>query len=719
MPLTLDEIKQKHDKAFNSGQITRERGADDLVFYWITQWDDNSLAETQLGYRGEFDILRKAGRGIMSDLASNPVQVDFEPIDEDRDDSADLLDGLYRSDDNRNSSIESYGNASQEAIVCGIGAWELYTEYASSRGGNLNQVIKRRPIWEANNTCYFDPNAKMLDKSDGNYASILFAYSEDGYKELTKELTGEELEKINWENFKSPEISYVFPWVGGEGRKIYVATFYHREKVKDKILTMTNPMGQSVQLLESALSDVMDDMLDTGFSIENEKEIERWEVRKYIASGKEILNGDYDEETDERMGEVIAGENIPVVPTYGEHAYVEGEEHYEGVTRLAKDPQRLRNFCMSYLSDILSRSPREKPIFFQEQIAGHENMYEQTGSENNFPYVLMNRKAEGQDLPPGPVGVLPAPNIPPALGPLIDLTRQAVEDVANPGTPQDISDPAISGKAVLALQARLDMQSMIYQENLKHAKRRDGEIYASMAAEIYDVPRNAKITMPDGTRKDAQIMETVIDAETGDIVTLNDISNVEFEVYSKIGASYSSQKEQTLDRIEKLLQGINPADPKYNLLLLQYLSLMDGTDFDSVRDYVKEEQLMLGFRKPETPEEEKVVADRAERGQEPGADMVLAMAEQLKGQAANKEADLKQVDVRLKAENERMKREIEVFRAQTDRIDTQVDAQESGANIDMKRVDTFGKQLDNQGKIIELRKPGNMSNDELYQQIAG
>jgi hypothetical protein len=531
------------------------------------------------------------------------------------------------------------------------------------------------------------------------------------------ELTGEDVKTIDWESFKSPEISYVFPWVGGEGRKIYITEFYHREKVTDKILTMTNPMGQSVQLLESSLADVMDEMLDTGFEVANEKEIERWEVTKYIASGKEILNGEEDPETSERMGEVIAGENIPVVPTFGERSYVEGEEHYEGVTRLAKDPQRLRNFCMSYLSDILSRSPREKPIFFREQIAGYEDMYEQSGSENNFPYVLQNRKAEGEDLPIGMVGTLPAPNIPPALGPLIDLTRQAVEDVANPGTPQDISDPAISGKAVLALQARLDMQSMIYQENLKHAKRRDGEIYASMAAEIYDVPRKVKITMPDGTRKDAQIMETVVDNETGEIVTLNDINNVEFSVYSKIGASYSSQKEQTLDRIEKLLQGINPQDPKYNLLLLQYMSLMDGTDFDSIREYVNDEQLMLGFRKPETPEEEKMIADAAQKGQEPSAEMVLAQGEAMKGQASLMEAETRRFVAQSEAQNKQGKLGVDVFEAQTDRMDTQVDAQKAGADIDFKRVDTFGKQLDNQAKVIELRKPEHMSVDELYQQI--
>ena len=533
MALELEEIKRLHDKAYQSGQVTRERAADDLVFYWITHWDDNVLQETQLAYRGEFDILRKAGRGILADLASNPVQVDFEPIDEDRDDAADVLDGLYRSDDNRNTSIEAFVNAQQEAVVCGMGAWLLYTDYATNRAGDDNQVIKRKPIFEANNTCYFDPNAKMLDKSDAKYVSVLKAYSEDGYLDLIEDLTGERPSSVDHGSFKHPEQSYVFPWIGGEGKKIYVAEFYHKKKVKEKILTLRNPFGQTSVLKESELEDIMDEMLDTGYSIESEKTVDVWQITKYVCSGAEVLATD-----------VLAGNRLPVIPVYGEHSYVEGEEHYEGVTRLAKDPQRLRNFQMSYLADIVSRSPRPKPIFLQEQIAGFENMYEESGSENNYPYLLQNRKSgDGTDLPIGPIAQMPEQPIPSALVASIQLSRQAVEDVANPGIPQDIADPDLSGKAVLALQARLDMQSMVYQDHMKHAKRYDGEVYASMASEVYDVPRNIKMTLPDGTRKNAKIMETVIDNETGEIVVLNDLNNVEFEVYSKIGASYSSQKD--------------------------------------------------------------------------------------------------------------------------------------------------------------------------------
>lgn len=707
MPLDLEELKKLHDKAFIYSQVTRERAANDMIFYYITQWDDAILSESQLAYRGEFNILRKAGRDILSDLASNPVQVDFEPLDDTREDAADILDGLYRTDDNKNTSIEAQNTASTESVVCGFGAWELCTEYQSMRSGSDKQIIKRKPIHEANNVVFFDPNAKLLDKSDAMYCSVLECFSEDGYKGLVEDLTGEEDPDMS--SFSSPEQSYVFPWVMSGGKKIYVVKFYHKKKVKDKILTMTDAFQQTIQVYEKELADVMDELLASGYEIIAEKEIERWRVTRYVASGSEILSED-----------IIAGENIPVIPVYGERAIIEGEEHYEGVTKLAKDPSRLRNFQMSYLTDIVSRSPRQKPIFLPEQVMGFENMYSLTGSENNYPYVLQNRKTpDGETLPIGPIATLPAQEMPNALIQSIALSREAVTDVADPGVPQDVADVDLSGKAVLALQAKLDKQSQIYQDNLKHAKRRDGEVYASMASEVYDTPRKTKVTQPDGTRKDITLMETIIDPETGDVVTINDISNAEFEVSSTIGPSYKSQRDQTIDRLTSLIETLQAGDPLREIMMLKLLKLMDGVDFDDIRDYANKQLVIRGIKEPETPEEEAALQAATESADEPSAEMVLAQAEMLKGQAALAKEQRENTKMGIEAKLKEMGIQVDTFNAQTKRMDTQVDAQEVGANIDMKRVDTFGKKLDNTQKIIDLKNFKNMSDDELFQHAAG
>ena len=203
--MDLKQIKSNFDKDYTANQTTRSNAADDLVFYWITQWDDELLSNTPLQYRGQFDILRKAGRQILADLRANPVQPEFHPKDESRDDGAEIIDGLYRACDRKLSSQEAYNMASQDAVVCGYGAWELYTEYVSNQVGDMNQVILRDFIPEANNTVFWDANAKALDKSDAMRCTILRAYTPDGYKDLVEDLTGERPENIPG-NFGSPAI---------------------------------------------------------------------------------------------------------------------------------------------------------------------------------------------------------------------------------------------------------------------------------------------------------------------------------------------------------------------------------------------------------------------------------------------------------------------------------------------------------------------------------
>jgi len=393
---------------------------------------------------------------------------------------------------------------------------------------------------------------------------------------------------------------------------------------------MADPFGEIITLRNDKLVDVLDEMDESGFEEVDTKEVEVYRVTKYVASGERILSKD-----------VIAGEHIPVIPMYGEYSYVEGEPHYEGIVRPAKDPQRLRNFAMSYLGDMMSRSPRPKPIYWQEQIAGFEDMYQ---GDVDYPYLKMNRKApDGSDLPIGPVAISPDQTIPQSLAATIDLTRQAVEDVASAGLPAEMSDPGvqIAHKTVAAFQKRLDMQSMVFQLHLQFAKRREGQVYASMASEIYDVPRKVVLTKPDGSRTDGEVMQSIFDEEKGENVILNDLNNQEFNVFSKIGPSYASQKEQTIEQMTVMIQGMMPGDPVRRALELKVLTLMDGVEFDDIKSYANKELVMSGFKEPETDEEKQMLQQAQQQPEEPSAEMVLAQGEMLKGRRPKKRIRLK------------------------------------------------------------------------------
>ena len=681
--MELKELKEKHDKAYEKGQVVRERASNDMLFYWVTQWDDNLSSDVELSYRGEFNIIRKAGRQITSDLNNNPVQVKFDSKDEEKEENADIIEGIYRASDRENDSIESYSNAQNETVVCGVGAWVLYTDYESDRNGSFKQKVKRRPIYEANANVFWDSNAKKLDKSDADYVSILHAYSEEGYKNLVKALTGEEIDNINPSSFATPDNDYFFQWIESYN-KIYVVEFYEKTLISDVLYKIESPYGEEIQYRESDFEQPIEELVNAGYEILEEKKIKRWEVKQYIASGEKIL-----------CESVIYGQNIPVVPVYGERSYIDGEEWYEGITRLAKDPQRLRNFQLSYLADITSRSPRNKPIFTKEQIAGYEWMYNVSGAENNFPYYLINSTTHnGEPLPLQP-SMMPDQQIPPSLSASIDLSRQAVEDVANPGLPQNIADPDLSGKAVIALQNRMDMQSMIYQNNVKHAKRRDGEIFVGMICEMYDTPVNINIELPDGRRKKVKLMDFVLDQETGIYKTINDIYCQEFDVFADIGPSYTSQKQETIEKISEMI-GILPAgDPTRDLLINKLLSMMSGTDFSDEREYFKNKLIIQGVKKPETEEEIRML-EEVQQAQAQQEDPAMMVAE------AEAEARLMEGQAALQGkQNDAIENEIKMYKAQTERDKLMINAAEAGVKIENTQADTEGKRIANNAAKID------------------
>ena len=675
--LKLKQIMDYHDSGYDHNQSTRERAADDLVFYWVSQWSDSLFNSTDLEFRGSFDILRKAGRDIITKLKENPVSLSFHPVDVKNDEAeqlAETMSGLYMSDELNNISIEAKENALAEAIVCGFGAYKIETKYEYNRLGKKRQKIYRIPIHEANNTVFIDPNAKLLDKSDARWFDILTPYSEDGYKELVHELTGQDIDDIVIEsNFDSPEQSYTFPWVSeGSDRTIYVAEFYHRESVKDKRLTVIDPFGSQLELLKSDFDDEVDDLEKQGYKIIDEVDIKRNKITKYIASGKEILAHDE-----------LMCDFIPVIPVYGERTIIEGEEHYEGITRLTKDPQALRNFQLSYLADIVSRSPRPKPMFYPEQIKGFEFMYDKAGADNNYPYLLQNKvDISGKEQPGGPAGVMPEQNVPQALMASIELSRQAVEDVANPGTPQDIADPELSGKAVYALEGKIDQQAMIYQQNYEHAIRRDGQVYASYAGQVYSFPREVTVTAQDGTQSSVKLMESVIDEETGQSKVINDLTGIEFSIYSKVSSNYGSRRQMTIDTISEMMQSIPPQMPLFNILMLKQLELMDGVNFDDVRKMARKQLIALDVQEPKTPQEKLDYAKlKAEQKNQPDPNQIALQLQQAQLQLEQAKIELQQKDVMIKAQAADNKAMIDQYNAKTQREKADVEAVEAGVKV--------------------------------------
>lgn len=702
--LSFKEICEMVERAKESGADNREKAANDLYFYWISHWSDEWRQAVPLKYMGQFDILRTAGRKIIGDLNANPIEATFAPKDGTDEELGEFLEQMYRTDNLSNSARYAVDNAMNECVPCGIGGWRLVTQYETDRIGDTKQVIVREPIFEFNNTVLFDPQAKLIDKKDASWVCVLTGYTEEAFEQLKEELknpededeytAGDALKNDNEEtpsNFEDPIVSLLGLW-RGEQDVTYVGEFYWRYKKKVTINFYKDLFGQTTAYYKDEVDEIGEDnLINAGYRKIDNKVINRWCVTKYIVSGCGIM-----------AQQEIAGTEIPIVPLYGEFARVNGVEHYEGITRGAKDPQMLRNLQMSYLADIVSTSPRPKPIFTQDQIQGYEQMYAENGADNNFPYFLVNRyDINGVELPPGPMSTMPEQPIPQALIASIDLTREAIGDAAKSGAPNSIAETNLSGNAISQIKSMLDEQSIVYQQHKEYAIRRDAEIYAGMVVDVYDIPRNVVLTMPNGSRKDGMIMQSILNIKTGEHEVLNDLRSAKFDVFVEIGTPYESQKQQNRQELVQLMQSVPPDNPMYNVLMLKYLGLGGGTDMDDIREYAHKQLILQGITQPETDEEKQWVAEaqqQAQSSQQQDPNLLIGQAEMLKAQVQQEQ------------------NQIDWAKVQNDRYDLQIKAAQAQVNIDFTEVKKTSAQIDNMHKLRNPPASNHLSTQEIMVQ---
>lgn len=628
----LNSILCKFDADWMASDEARTEATNDLYFSRVSQWDDWLSDYTTLQYRGQFDVVRPVVRKLVAEMRRNPVDVLFRPKDGADPNSADVLMGMYRTDMRHNTAKISVNIAVREQIEAGVGAWRLITEYEDQDPTSNNQVIRRVPIHEACTHVVWDSNSKQMDKSDAMHCTVINAMSRDGWKAFA-EKNGFDEDEIP--SFQNPDMNWLFPWLTSD--VVYVGEYYEVEEKKETVFIYQDPLtGEPVSYFQRDIKEVIDELADKGMIKVAEKKVKRRRVYKSIITCTTIL----------KNREPIAGEHIPIVPVFGEWSFAGDKEVYEGVVRLTKDGQRLRNMIMSFNADIVARTPKKKPIFWPEQIEGYEYMY---GGNDDYPYYLLNRTDENSgDLPVQPISYMENPEVPQANAYMLEAATTSVSQVATMGVDAEAANGQVAFDTVNQLNMRADLETFVFQDNLATAMRRDGEIYQSMVNDIYDVPRQVMMTLEDGSEKEVQLLTQAVDYQTGTVVTLNDIRG-SYECYTDTGPSFQSMKEQNRAEIQELLAKVPPGTPEWQMLLLQYFTLLDGKGVEMMREYANKQLVTMGLKKPETPEEIQMVEQAQQQPEQPSAEQMQAQGVLLTGQADLLNAQVKQQQLQVDA----------------------------------------------------------------------
>jgi len=624
----LRKIHQEALQEFNDIQEAlrdeRLQCLQDRRFYSLAgaQWEGPLREMYDNRPRFEVNKIHLSVIRIINEYRNNRIAVDYVAKDGSADNTlADTCDKLYRADCQDSGAEEAFDNAFEEAVGGGYGAFRLKTTYVNEEDDeDERQRIAIEPIFDADSSVFFDLGAKRQDKADAKRCFVVTAVPRKTY------IAEYDDDPATWPK----EIhQYEFDWATPD--VVFVAEYYRIEDRSETIRIFETVVGEEERYTDAdfeADPELEQKLTAIGTVEVRQKRVRRRVCRAYIMSGSRVL---------EDLG-VIPGRMIPVVPVYGKRWYIDNVERCMGHVRLAKDAQRLKNMQLSKLGEISAYSSIEKPIMTPEQVSGHQVMWAEDNLRN-YPYLLINpiTDTNGQINVTGPVAFTRSAAIPPALAGLMQVTETDMQEILGGSQQADKMVANISGKAVEMIQARIDGQAFIYMSNMAKAVRRCGEIWLSMARDVYVEPgRKMKGIGAQGEMESIEIAKPMI--VDGKLTLQNDLSEAEFDVAVDVGPTSISRKAATVRALTGMMAITQDPETQQVLQAMAMLN-MEGEGVTEVRDYFRKKLVRMGVVKPTDEEREQLVAELQGQSPDPNSIFLAAAAEEAQAKAARARAD--------------------------------------------------------------------------------
>lgn len=677
------ELKDIHQEAltrFDSVQSAlqdeRQQCLDDRRFYSIAgaQWESEDF-KTFFENKPKIEVnkIHLSVIRIINEYRNNKVTVNFTSKDGVQNEKlADTCDGLYRADENDSGADEAYDNAFEESVGGGFGAWRLRTDYEDPYDDeDERQRVLIEPIYDADTSVFFDLNSKKQDKSDSDYCFVLTSMTKEAYKE------GYDDSMSSWDKTVS---NVEFDWATAD--IVYLAEYY-RVEIKERIIRIfqlpTSTEEERYTQEEFDNNEALEEeLLAQGYKELRQKKVKQKKIHKYIMNGNKVI---------EDCG-CIAGNNIPIIPTYGKRWFIDNIERVMGHVRLARDAQILKNIQLSKLAEISALSPVEKPILTPEQIAGHQNQWTDD-NEKNYPYLLLNPITDmnGSTLPAAPLGYTKPPVIPPALGALLQITEQDINELlGNPAAGEKMVSN-IAEDTVQLIQDRLDMQTYIYMSNFAKAMKRSGEVWLSMAKDIFiEDDRQMKVINKEGSSSVVRIGIPYAEKD-GTISYENDLSKAKFGVNVDVGPATSSKKNATVKNLTKALAATTDPDTQSVISGLMMYN-MEGEGLSDTKEYFRNKLIRMGAVKP-NEEEAAQLAEEAQNAQPTAEENYL-----------NSEAEKNAASIE-KTKADIMKIMVEMQQTKAETVETLADVDIKNQEQIIKTLQTFYDTLEGNSAVSE------------------
>lgn len=567
------EMIERHKEAADYWHSEFEEARKDMEFAFMpdTQWDE-WMAQSRRG-RPCYTVnkVRQAMKQITNDQRQNRPQAKVRPAEGGDVELAEVRQGLIRNIDSQLDAQRAVDTAFQFAVGGGYGVWRITTGYADD--GGFDQVIQREEIQNPYSVL-FDPAAKKKDRRDARFAFIDTDWSRGSFR-------------ARWPKAKLVSVDSTTDstrdWWGE--RDVRVAEYWYKTTETVEIVLMSD--GAVYDADKIAL--IRDELAQARIYEQRRRYVERTKVWHCIVSGHEILEGPNE----------WPGRYIPIVPVWGEILNLEGRDKFFGAVRFAKDAQRMYNYERSTFIEVLGDQPYSPFLADAAAVEGYENDWSSMRTTRK-PVLLYNSK-DGNGQPIQPPTRLAPPSFPASLAQAAAISSDDIKSATG------IYDASLgarsnetSGRAILARQREGDVANFDYIDNLAYALKYDFEITNDLITAVYDTERQIRILGEDGAEKVVEVNKSVIDGQTGQVVTLNDLSQGRFDISVTVGPSYTTQRMEAAEALQTMAQDNSPIGL---VAKLGFLESLDAPGLDHLKKAARKFLVAQGLIEPEEGEQ--------------------------------------------------------------------------------------------------------------------
>lgn len=528
----IEKSLKRFKITYESESATRAEALKDLEFSIGTgQWDGAIKAQRDIEGRPCLTVNRIPTflRQYTGEQRQHRPGMIVDPVGSKSDpETAEICQGTLRHIEQVSFADVVYDTTYDMMLRIGVAYSRVNTEYIGERSFDQEPRIE---LIENPFAVYMSP----IRKPDGTDPLWCHVVEDMGKEEYKEEFPDSKLTKINFaSDLGNPEPT----WVTKNGARI--AEYWWLELVRKTLFQLAD--GSTV---------FSDEFHGDKAEVVNDRDVVTRKVCCVKHNAVEIL----------KRYEWL-GKYIPINELSGVRLNVNGKIYRAGMVRDAQDPQRIYNFEVTGMAEMIALMPKN-PVYVPEGALGnHEEEWRQA-NRKAYPFLYYKPFDEGGKA-------LPAPNRLNAEAPIEAISKmvqqsdydlKSVIGIYGPGLGEQ--GPAQeSGFAILNRQEQSETGSVNWSDNLNRAICWQGKILLDLFPKLITAPRIQRIIKPDDTSKHAVIFNsqngtTQQDAETLlDQKALKEVYDVglgEYDVVPSSGPMYKTARKEAFSALTTIV----------------------------------------------------------------------------------------------------------------------------------------------------------------------